>query len=91
MEYLYNVGLGFYFAKAHALLNIFVKGYNVSKDYRIWKDAASIASKNIGRKSDKSLNNKKLCHYAWLTLNKCLPLIIKQITDLRSAKPMVQF
>lgn len=51
----------------------YMRGKNVYKDRNNWDNAASIGSNNAGRKNDKNLSQKKLCQYAWLTLNKLLP------------------
>lgn len=64
-----------------AIIDACVRGNNIHLDYKNWNDSASIASSNAGRKQDKSLDDKKLCQYAWLTINKLLPLIMGKLRN----------
>jgi len=77
------------FLAVYALLSLFARGYNVSKDYKIWDNASSIGTSNAVRKGDMKLKNKKVCHYAWSTFNLVLPRVLRLMTQTNHSKMVV--
>lgn len=63
------------------IINVFARGNNIVKDFKISRDVKQISLNNIGRDKDKNLQNKKVYHYIWLSINKVLPFIVEKNTE----------
>jgi len=65
----------FPYANVFHTASCYFRGKNVLEDVNNYKNANVIASQNSSRKNDEKLKNKQYCQYAWLAVNKILPLI----------------
>jgi len=61
------------------VVSTYMRTNNVITDYRIWKNATSVASVNSVKHYAKNLDNKKLCQYSWLTLNALFPYLMNRL------------